>query len=216
MSAPEGVGGTCFDPPELDRVIAEGFSDPRERARFLAHFGLACRACEEHFRKWALRPGPFSIRASAEEVFVDPLHDPPRRALLRRRFDLRGGFESEARTTAEPLPFLRLVLEEARNASLGLPAAEAVACVRRVHEDLNFLRRFLQREGSPPGCLSPDRLRFLLLAELGLASEAVASELQGHGEHQEAEELRRESETTRFLSGVGQWLDRYLIGQRGV
>ena len=214
MSAAAGDGGGCFDPPDLDRVMAEGFTGDLERARFLAHFGLGCKACEEHFLEWSLEPEPLAIHLHAEGGTSGPFYDPARRALLRRRCDLRGGFDLEPRAPGERLPFLRLLLSEARNASLGLVKSEAVACVRRAHDDLALLRRYLKQEGSPPGCPSPDRLHFLLLAAVGLASDAVACELRSHGEPEAAEELRRGAETIGFVSEAGQWLDRYLSGPR--
>ena len=203
---------SCFEPARLQEVVTQGFGDGQERALFLAHFGLDCPRCGESFQRWAMQPEPLKISYEIEPVAGErgPLYDPPRRALLRRRADLRGGFEPSTRTRSEPLEFLRLLLDEARHAALGLPEEAAVACLQLALEDLRRMRRALAQNGPPPGCRPSERSNFERMALEGLASEALAAELQIHGRHSRAEPLRREAETTRLLSHAGLWIDEFL------
>lgn len=205
----------CFDPARLREVVTRGFAEVGQRARFLAHFGLECPVCKEYFLQWAVLPEPLEMPRVFELAAGEPgpLYDPPRRALLRRRADVPGGVGPGAKAPGEPLPFLRLLLDEARHASLGLPREAAVACVRRALDDLRLARHFLEQSEPPPGCRVTDRATFELMALEGRAREALAAELQTHGGHLQAEPLRRDAELVRLLSQAGLWLDDFHTGR---
>lgn len=197
----------CFEPERLQEMVARGFADTRERARFLAHFTLACPTCRESFFQWAERPDPPEPENKPTPKAPGPLFDPPRRALLRQRADVRGAFGPGVRAMGEPLHFLRSLLEESRHASLGLPEPEAVACVRRGLEDVHLLRQFLRQEAPGSSGDLTDRSISELMALQGWAYEALAAELQRHGRRQEAGSFRQRAERTRLQLEMTRWLE---------
>ena len=203
---PVATGG-CFDAAELQEIVERGFADAREKIRFLAHFGFACKVCLRSFLLWAETADPPDLSGDPQAL-SKALADPPRRALLRYRADVRGAFGPGIREIGTPLHFLWSMAAEARNLSLALPGPEAVACVRDCLEDLELLRRTWKSLEMPPALRGQEQATPERMALHGWANEAVAAELQRHHQAPEEVELfRRRAEQNRHMSEMTRWLE---------